>query len=71
MFDKYEDIMTLEDVCHALRIGKNAAYELVQTGKLKSIRNGRKWFVPKKALQDYVVKQSGLSLVEPMIFFDK
>lgn len=50
-----------------MKIGKNAAYDLLKTGKIKSIRNGRTWIVPKRALEAYVMKESGLDLIDPMV----
>lgn len=67
MFEQYDDMLTLEDVCRAMKIGKNAAYDLLKTGRIKSIRNGRTWIVPKRALEAYVMKESGLDLIDPMV----
>lgn len=36
MFENYDDILTVEEACEALRIGYNSMYELLNTGKLKS-----------------------------------
>ena len=54
MFENYDDILTVEEACEALRIGYNSMYELLNTGKLKGYRNGRVWRIPKKALVEYV-----------------
>ena len=43
MFESYDDILTVEEACEALKIGYNAMYELLNTGKLKGYRNGRVW----------------------------
>lgn len=40
MFENYDDILTVEEACEALRIGYNSMYELLNTGKLKGYRNG-------------------------------
>lgn len=60
MFEQYPDIMTVEEVCEALRIGYNAAYDLLNEGKIKSYKNGRVWRIPKQALIDYVTENSKL-----------
>ena len=39
------------------RIGYNAMYELLSTGKLKAYRNGRVWRIPKVAVQDFILRQ--------------
>lgn len=60
LFEQFEDVLTTDEVCDALRIGKNALYELLQSGQLKGFRNGRVWRVPKESLITYVLGQSGL-----------
>lgn len=56
MFEDFPDIMTPEDVCEALRIGNNAVYEILNSGKLKAFKNGRVWRIPKTALLEYIKK---------------
>jgi len=60
LFEQFEDVLTTDDVCIALRIGKNALYELLQSGQLKGFRNGRVWRIPKESLITYVLGQTGL-----------
>lgn len=38
MLETYNDIMTVEDVCESLLIGKNAAYQLLNQGSIKAFR---------------------------------
>ena len=40
MFEEYSDVLTVEEACEALRIGYNAIYDLLGSGKLKGYRNG-------------------------------
>ena len=54
MFESYDDVLTVEEGCEALKIGYNAMYELLNTGKLKGYRNGRRWRIPKAALVEYI-----------------
>ena len=60
MFENYDDILTVEEACEALKIGYNAIYELLNTGKLKGYRNGRVWRIPKMALVEYIQSSSKL-----------
>ena len=60
MFEQYDDILSCEEATSALRIGKNALYELLLSKELKGFRNGRVWLIPKKALKEYVYKQANL-----------
>ena len=58
MFEEYADILTAEEACEALRIGYNALYELLNSGKLKGFRNGRVWRIPKQAIQIYILESA-------------
>lgn len=58
MLEAYYDILSVEEVCEALRIGTNQAYDLLNSGKLKGYRQGRVWKIPKQALIEYIVEQS-------------
>lgn len=54
MFDEYNDILTVSEVCSALKIGKNTLYNLLKLGIIKSMKVGKKYLVPKICLIDYV-----------------
>lgn len=54
MFESYKDILTVDDVCSALSIGKNTLYKLLKSGIIKSIKIGRKYFIPKLFLIDFI-----------------
>ena len=58
MFSEYPDILTVEETCEALRIGYNAAYELLRSGKLRAYKNGRVWRIPKESLKEYILTSS-------------
>ena len=68
MFENYDDILTVEEACEALKIGYNAIntvgynamYALLNTGELRGYRNGRVWRIPKKALVEYIQNSSKL-----------
>lgn len=60
MFEQYADILTVEEVCEALRMGYNAVYDLLNEGKLKAYKNGRVWRITKQALIRYVSESSRL-----------
>lgn len=60
MLDEYADILTAEEACEVLRIGYNAMYELLNSGKLKGYRNGRVWRIPKVSVQEYILVSANL-----------
>ena len=49
-----QPLMTLEELCDALMIGKNAAYRLLKEGKIKAFRIGRIWKIPRSSLMEYL-----------------
>jgi len=61
MLSDYPEVLTVEETCEALRIGYNAMYELLKSGKLKAFRNGRVWLVPKAAVIEFIRTQSKLA----------
>lgn len=58
MFEEYADILSPGEAAEALRIGENALYELLNSGKLKAYKNGRNWLIPRDALRQYVLEQA-------------
>lgn len=55
MLEQYDDILTVEETCELLKIGRNALYRLLNSGNLKAIRNGRVWRIPKASVQAYII----------------
>lgn len=60
MFEQYPDILSVEEACEALRVGYNAMYELLNSGKVKAFKNGRVWRIPKLSIKTYILEQSRL-----------
>jgi len=60
MFEEYSDVLTVEEACEALRIGYNAIYDLLGSGKLKGYRNGRVWRIPKELVKQYILENARL-----------
>lgn len=54
MFDNYKDVLTVNEVCSALSMGRNSVYELLQNGSIKSIKIKKKYYVPKPFLIDFI-----------------
>ena len=56
-FDELPLTVRVEDLMPILDIGRNTAYELVRSGKIRSIRIGRQLRIPKDAIQDYLAQR--------------
>ena len=60
MKNELSPIITIEELCEMLMIGRNAAYKLLTSGKLKGFRIGRIWKIPRDSLNNYIHEQSNL-----------
>ena len=54
MFNEYNDLLTVEELCEVLHIGKNSAYRLLSSGEIKAFQFGRMWKIPKFAVEEYI-----------------
>lgn len=60
--DNYNtELITVDELCDALMIGKNAAYKLLASGKLKCFRFNRIWKIPRSSVDEYIRKQSSIA----------
>jgi len=50
-------LITVEELCDELLIGKNLAYRLLIEGKIKAFRIGRTWKIPRQSLYDFINQQ--------------
>lgn len=53
-FEELPLTLRVEDLMPILGIGRNTAYELVRSGKIRSIRIGKQLRIPKDALIKYL-----------------
>ncbi|EJS02232.1 helix-turn-helix domain-containing protein [Bacillus cereus] len=64
MFDAYDDLVPVEDLMEMLDIGRNKAYELLQTGQIKSFKVGKSYRIPKMCIQNYVLAKVQIQIEE-------
>ena len=38
MFEKYDDVVTVKELCQMLKIGRNTAYDLIHSGKIETVK---------------------------------
>ena len=50
-------VMTVPEMAEILHIGRNAAYDLVKSGAVRSIRIGRNIRIPQAALMEYLERK--------------
>lgn len=51
-------LITVEELCEELLIGKNLAYRLLANGTIKGFRIGRIWKIPRQSISDFITQQS-------------
>ena len=54
MLDRYRDVLTITELREVLKIGRNAAYDLLNSGAIPAFRIGRNWKIPKEAVKKYI-----------------
>ena len=58
MDNENSPLITIDELCELLMIGRNAAYKLLTSGKIKSFKIGRVWKIPRDSVQSYIMEQS-------------
>lgn len=56
--ETYSDMISIDDLCEMLTIGKNTAYHLLKTNQIKAFKIGRIWKIPRESVSEYVLSQS-------------
>lgn len=51
MLNEYGDLLTIDELCEILMIGRNTAYHILNSGRVVAFRIGRRWKIPKKSVQ--------------------
>ena len=53
-YDDLPDVLTPKEAQAFLRLGRNAIYAALQDGKIRSVRVGQKFLIPKAALREFL-----------------
>lgn len=54
MLDNKCCLLTVDELCDTLMIGRNTAYRLLNSGSLSAFRIGRCWKIPQEAVQEFL-----------------
>lgn len=52
-FDQLPEFITVKELQAFFRIGQSLAYKLVSTGEIETIRLGRRYLIPRRALERF------------------
>ncbi len=55
MFSNYPDVVSVDELTTMLHIGKNKAYELINSNTIQSIRIGKKHIIPKFRVIEFLM----------------
>lgn len=58
MFEYYETLITPQEASDMIGCGMNSIYKLLNEQKIKALRVGRRWKIPKRAIQEYILTES-------------
>jgi len=58
MYEDYGDILTIDEVCEILLVGRNTAYKLLNSHKLEAFRIGRTWKIPVASVHKFILQQT-------------
>lgn len=53
-FEDLPLVLRVDDLMEVLSIGRNTAYELIRSGKIRSVRIGTNYRIPRDALVEYL-----------------
>ena len=54
LLDSYNDVLSIDELCEVLHIGRNMAYRLLNTQSIQAFRIGRCWKIPKNSVQEFL-----------------
>lgn len=58
IFTNYPDVVSIDDLKKMLHIGRNTAYKLLNENKIKAIRIGKKYIIPKSSVISFLTQNS-------------
>lgn len=59
LLEQCSDVLTVGELCEVLNIGYNVAYDLLNQNIIPAFRIGRRWKIPKEAVQFYIGQWRG------------
>ena len=54
MFDEYDDVVTVCELSKMLRVGRNTAYNMINSGQITYVRVGNQIRIPKSSIIEFV-----------------
>ena len=54
MLEGYNDVITVDDLCEILHIGRNKAYLMLQSNQIRNRKIGQRYIIPKISVENYL-----------------
>ena len=54
MLEEYNEVLTVDDICKILGIGRNLTYQMLQGGEIPAKKIRRKYIIPKQSIINYL-----------------
>ena len=56
MSNNPKPLLTIQELCSILNIGRNTAYTLIKTKELSAFKIGNNWKIPVDSVEEYIKK---------------
>lgn len=60
MQESYVELITIDELCELLMIGRSTAYGLLRNNDIKAFKIGKVWKIPKASIEQYIIERSNL-----------
>jgi excisionase family DNA binding protein len=54
LFREYNDVVDIDDLQKMLKIGRSTAYEIVKNGRIKTVKIGKRYIIPKQSVIEFL-----------------
>ena len=71
MYTYDNEIISLEDLCEWLMIGRTTASRLLNNGSIKAFKINRIWKIPRDSVIDYIKERAGIVPYQPLTFLSR
>ena len=58
MLEKYQEVITVDELCEILHIGRNTAYALLKSKEIANIKTHHRYIIPKQSVVVYLTRIS-------------
>ena len=54
MYERIPEIMTLQECCMLLKVGKNTMLDMLHDGRIQGFKIGSRWKIPKESVVEFI-----------------